>query len=195
MGQLSKSTVDIDVLVIRNGFYYKRPPLVTISSYKGNPITDMLELRDICANRLISSFPAANLSPGAKALALSGESLQRKVDLVPCCLEHTQKYEQTWNLAHLGIRLYDVEEKRWVINFPFMHNYLITQKDKRTNGNYSKLVRALKNIKADADDKIKCSSYDIASLVYHIFDSTLLVGEYNNFFFFWMHLLSVSIRS
>ena len=54
----------------------------------------------------------------------------------------------------------------------------IEDKDIKTGGGVKKVIRLLKNLKRDSDNKIDLSSYDIASLVWHFSDSALTKEYY-----------------
>lgn len=172
---------DIDILVIRNDYFFMDPPPKPVSQhfseYEGDPASDMQQLKSICQQAPSKWYPRVRSTSGPKAVAISGYPFKRKLDLVPCCYYHPDKPEKTRDKLYRGIHLFDTQKRDWIVNFPFMHNHLIIQKDNNSGGNYSKLVRALKSIKADADVDIKCSSYDIASLVYHIKNKSLMIGD------------------
>ena len=55
-----------------------------------------------------------------------------------------------------------------VTNYPFKHNYQIEACDRVVNGNLRRLIRLLKNIRADSDQNIDFSSFDISAAAYHM---------------------------
>ncbi|MBX9976399.1 hypothetical protein [Cytobacillus firmus] len=166
---------DIDILTIHNGFVTLESPLKPKNPYKGNPVKDLCDLREACFSLLSNAFPAAEVdNQGAKSISLQGGSLRRKVDVVPANWYDTIKYNQTGLEYYRGVMILNYKEKTRVGNTPFYHNKLLDEKDSRTGANYKKIVRLLKNIKADSDKKINLSSYDIAALMYHMEDSGYL---------------------
>lgn len=173
-----KAHSDIDVLVIIDKFVTLQHPLVPANPYKGNPINDLLELRYTSEKHLISAFPKADVDcSGAKAIGLSGGSLRRKVDVVPSNWYDTVEYDRTKQMHYRGIYVLDKYKKERILNTPFYHNYLLDVKDINTAGNFKRVVRLLKTLKADSDNDIKLSSYDIVAIAYHMETSKYVTGD------------------
>lgn len=173
-----KAHSDIDILVITEKFYYLMPPLKTSNPYKGNPIDDLMSLRNHCEKHLTSAFPEAQVDcSGAKSISLSGGSLKRKIDVVPSSWYNTIEYQETKKEYLRGVMVFNKFEKKRVENTPFYHNHLLDIKDNNTGGNFKKVVRLLKTIKADSDREINLSSYDIASIAYNIPSDYYLAGD------------------
>ncbi|MEQ9467921.1 MAG: hypothetical protein RLN88_10955 [Ekhidna sp.] len=177
-----KNYSDIDLLVIHQGFVTMQPPLPVPYPYKGDPIEDLKNMRKHIYKILDTVYSAATIDDtGSKALNISGGSLNRSIDIISSNWYDTVKYSETKDEDYRGVKILDWDKKnnsaQRILNYPFMHIYWINYKDGKVNGNAKKLIRFLKTLKADADDKIKVSSYDIASLVYRMDDSSLLVSE------------------
>ncbi|WP_138754473.1 hypothetical protein [Paenibacillus sinopodophylli] len=169
---------DIDILTLHLGFINLEPPQSTTSPYKGNPVQELCNLRDESFGILKKAFPAVDIdNSGAKSICLKGGSLKRKVDVVPSNWYDTILYSQTNKEYYRGVMILDYKEKKQVGNTPFYHNKLLNDKDSVTAMNYKKVVRLLKTIKADSDQTINLSSYDIASLIYHMGNNDLLIGK------------------
>lgn len=117
---------------------------------------------------------------GSKALSISGGSLQRKVDLVICNWYDSVNYSQTLDKFYRGIKILDRDNSRRILNFPFAHIENLNYKDKQVLGNLKSLIRFLKTLKVDAKEEsgvnIKLSSYDIASLIYRMDNSNLMLS-------------------
>jgi len=159
---------DIDLLVVtKKVFIATGGAYAHVTGYTGDTRNDILVLRDSCKTILETSYPTAKVDSKAKCIGISGGSLERPVDVVPCAWVKNQKHAETNLKFHLGIRLRDVEKREWVDNYPFMHNAMIDYVDGETGGNYRRVVRLLKNLREDADAKIDASSYDICGLVYN----------------------------
>lgn len=173
-----KAHSDIDVLVIIDKFVTLQHPLVPSYPYQGNPINDLLELRYTSEKHLTSAFPQADVDcSGAKAIGLSGGSLRRKVDVVPSNWYDTVEYDRTKQKHYRGIYVLDKYKKERILNTPFYHNYLLDIKDKNTNGNFKRIVRLLKTLKADSDQDIALSSYDIVAIAYHMETAMYYTGD------------------
>ena len=63
------------------------------------------------------------------------------------------------------------------MNYPFLNNKLIKEKDNRCSGNYRKAVRLLKTLRSDSSRQIDISSYYIVALLYCMDDSNYYVNN------------------
>ncbi|QQS12386.1 MAG: hypothetical protein IPK81_23385 [Rhodospirillales bacterium] len=171
-----KAHSDIDLLVLEQRFIYLRKPLEPQSPYSGDALSDLLALRGHCSEVLTAAFPKAivDTAPG-KAIHLSEGSLTRNVDVVVAAWLNTKNYIDTNDITQRGISILDSAAGRTIDNFPFLHNYMIHQKDSEVGGNLRAVIRLLKTIKADADQEIAVSSYDIAAIAYRIPSERLVV--------------------
>lgn len=172
-----KAHSDIDLLVVEQKFVYFKEPLQVTSPYEGDPIADFSLLRSQCAASL-GAFTAAYIDddPG-KAIHISGGSLSRKVDIVIVAWLNTQQYVENGNdLVYRGIRVFDSALKTTVVNYPFLHNFRIHERDGQVEGNLRRAIRLLKTINADAEIASGMSSYDIAALAYRMPAEKLNVG-------------------
>lgn len=162
-----KAHSDIDVLVIIDKFTTIESPQVVTNPYRGNPVDDLVELRELCFEHLNKSFPEAIVdNSGAKSIAVEGGSLRRKIDVVPSNWYDTNEYKEKQDETYRGIYILDYKKKTRYPNTPFKHNKLLEIKDNNTQGKFKMIVRLLKTLKADADEEINFSSYDIAALMY-----------------------------
>jgi hypothetical protein len=162
-----KAHSDIDLLALHAGFFSIQPPGSPISPYKGDPMQDLKDLRQICVQNLKRAFPAVVVDdrPG-KCIALSGGSLRREIDVVISNWWNTVEYQNSGQKVDRGIKIFDSKLDSRVENKPFKHNLLIDLKDKQVNGNLRKVIRLLKSLKYDAEPSIRMSSYDIASIAF-----------------------------
>ena len=168
---------DIDVLAIIKKFFSLEKPQKPISPYKGDPIQDLLELREECIGVLSSAFPEAALdSSGSKSIQIEGGSLRRKVDVVPSNWRNTNKYAETSDDIYRGVHVLDAKSKTRLANTPFLHNAWIEHKDKNTNGGMRKAARLLKSLKYDSE-RISLSSYDLVSIAFSIPEPDLAIQK------------------
>ena len=167
-----KGYSDIDLLVITNKYYTLERPQIPSNPYKGNPLDDLNELRQVCAEILNNSYPVANVDIfGAKSIKLSGGSLRRDIDIVPANWFDSNLYHQYPECAYLrGIQILNTKENSRDTNYPFYNKVLLNIKDEKTNHLYKSIVRLAKNIRCDSDNKEvqNISSYDIQALFYHM---------------------------
>jgi len=164
-----KYVSDIDLLVVIQDFITMEPPLIAENPYKGDPLYELKSLRKKCRNIIEESFPKATIdATKSKCIHVSGGSFKREIDVVICNWLNTENYEKYAFDYFRGINVLDISKNIRVKNFPFLHNELLNEKDNNTNGKYKKLVRLVKSIRSDADEYIDVSSYEIASLLYHM---------------------------
>lgn len=169
---------DIDLLVLTDRFVTKQPPLRPTNPYSGDPVSDLGELRDHCQGSLAEGGCAQSLdSGGARALSVMPPAVECKVDVVPANWIDTVEYEQTGDKTHRGIYVFDQREQIRVKNFPFLHNAAIDRRDGATGGMLRPLIRLVKSVRSDAVSRPAVSSYDIASLCYHMPDALYPDGE------------------
>ena len=172
-----KGNSDVDVLVFHRGFVtYESPAIRTYYPLQDSKTVEsrMSELRQLSEDELSSRYWAAKIDvDGAKSIALSGASLQRKVDIVPCHWHDTTAYQESDLKEDREVRVFDKNEYKMLGNWPFKFMEEVDRKDAAYNGSLKKICRLLKTLKADADKSRKehldeLSSYDIASIVYHM---------------------------
>lgn len=169
---------DIDILTIIDKFHTLEHPQEAPFPYKGEPNSDLLNLRNCCHSHLSNAFPAANVdNTGSTAISIEGGSLYCKVDVVPSNWFNSNDYANYGNEIYRGVQVLDKKAMVRNKNFPFLFNYRIENKDKNRNGLTRMLIRLLKTLRADSDDSgiaIDFSSFDICSVVYRYPDSLLV---------------------
>lgn len=171
---------DIDILPVITRYFTLQPPLIPSNPYEGNPIEDLLHARYLVVETLEDAFPKADIDNAkSKCVNISGGSLQRSIDVVPANWYHTVDYVESNDNKFRGIQILDLDKMKRIENFPFLHNSRLEAKNRLSNGGLKKLIRCLKNIKADENIDIEISSYDIAGLVYNmdLNDMTYKIGE------------------
>lgn len=172
---------DIDLLAINTGFETLQLPQLPKSPYQGKPLEDLKEMRKKTFRILDAVYTACKIDDShSKALRISGGSLNREIDIIFCNHYNSNKYTETKSKYYRGINLLDRDNNQRILNYPFAHIQNIDYKDGKVNGNEKRLIRFLKTLKVDAKEEsgieIKLSSYDIASLVYQMEDSELLLA-------------------
>lgn len=166
---------DVDLLVLNGRFITVDVGVVPNPSYSGNPLQELLEMRNSVVAILRDKYPMVSIdaNPG-KAIALSGGSLQRKIDVVIGNWWNTELWNKYRVKMARGIRIVDTKKPELIRNKPFLHNYNINVKDEKTGG-LRKVIRLLKTLKYDAEEKVEISSYDIAALAWNMADEKLTV--------------------
>jgi len=179
---------DIDILVLLGRCltidpHGARASTTDYSSWAGpSGISQLATLRRELELALKAAYPAANIDiTKDKAIALSGGSLSRKVDVVPSHWHDSAVYQISKSKKDREVKIYQKNTGDILLNRPFLHIDKINQKEERTRGGTKKIIRLLKNLKADSDnpEAILVNSYEIAGLVYHFEDALMSVPAYN----------------
>lgn len=168
-----KSYSDIDLLSITTRFTTLEPPQIPAIPYKGNPVKDLIEIREATVLGLKNAFPAAQLDDsGNKSVSIEGGSLHRKIDIVPANWFNTNAFANGGAKRFRAIQVLNRKTGERIKNMPFMHNYLIGQRDNCTFGGLRKIIRLMKSLRYDSE-AISLSSYDLAAIGYSMPDDQL----------------------
>lgn len=164
---------DIDLLVLHDGFVTVEPAVnlhYPYGTYRGKTATEELrDLRNTSIEILERRYYNATVDKsGSKSISLSGGSLKRVVDVVPSHWHDTLPWKQTGDIRYREIYILDSQNGIRLNNRPFMHIKTIADKCSMTGGSLRKVIRLLKNLRYDATADIKLSSYDIASISWHM---------------------------
>lgn len=166
-----RAASDIDLLVLHTEFLTfdsTGPAAGRYSPWSGSRLDSMKTLRTQSEISLESRFPAVTVDKsGSKSIALSGGSLQRKVDVVPSHWHDSAEYQRTGQKEDREVCVLDKSTWTLPTNRPFLHISKIETRDVASGGGAKKIIRLLKTLKRDAETEINLTSYDIASLVYH----------------------------
>lgn len=140
----------------------------------------LVELRADAENVLKRAYPAAEVDcTGGKAIALSGGSLARPVDVVPAHWHDNVTYQATRSAHERGVTILNKHIPTTIENLPFLHIHNINLADASTVGGIKKAIRLAKNVKNDAEDSHAAEnlpSFDIASLLFHADRAALRAG-------------------
>ncbi|WP_432322450.1 hypothetical protein [Yersinia enterocolitica] len=180
-----KGVSDVDLLAIDSQMFVYDNSGLKASTYTqttSSSIAVLKNLRHEAEIALTSAFPAATVhKDNAKSIKVTGGSLSRDVDVVPSIWWNTEYYQQTNLESDRGVAILDKTIPKKILNTPFLHIKLITERCNITYGGLRKSIRMLKNIKADSEEegtKINLSSFDIAAAMYHSNDTNLQLGSY-----------------
>jgi hypothetical protein len=135
-------------------------------------IQRLMNLRLRSEQTLKLAYPAANVdTSGDKAISMNGGSLRRKIDVVPSIWHgNNNQYNH-----HRAVSILHKSQQKLLVNHPFLHMKIINDKDSSTLGGAKRVIRLLKTLKRDSNREslITLSSYDIASLIWHMPDILL----------------------
>lgn len=172
-----KAKSDIDILLIIGKYYALEAPQVATNPYKGDPIQDLLDLREESRKCLERAYPQAIVDTSSnKCIRISGGSLTREIDIVPSNWFDTNDYTETKNKTFRGVEILNAKEKIRIKNTPFLHNAWIADKDSKTQGGLRKAARLMKSLMYDTES-IELSSYDIVSIAYNMDVAQLTISQ------------------
>ncbi|WP_063894579.1 hypothetical protein [Burkholderia ubonensis] len=182
-----KRVSDVDVLAITTDFrIYDNTGLQALRGGYKNPSQRtssgvLSSLRQQVESDLDDAFPVAKVDKtGAKAVKVSGGSLQRAVDVVPAHWYDTKEYQASGRQADRAVTIYNKKTGETIDNLPFLHIERVGSRCGSINGGLRKAIRLCKSVKADSDRDIQLSSYDIAAIMYHADMSALRLGQYSD---------------
>lgn len=178
---------DVDLLNLETSFYtyhtggYRsRVGLYTTPTSRSS-IDVLLALRSEAEKILVARFPAATVDKsGGKAIAISGGSLARPVDVVPSHWHDTVEYQLSDAERDRGVTILNKKVPETIDNLPFLHIHRVHERDTQALGGLKKSIRLCKNVKNDAIEEgkdIVFPSFDIAATMYHA-DMAALQGSH-----------------
>jgi len=179
-----KGVSDVDLLALSGEmFWYDGSGVRALRGDYKNPakrqtLEVLNELRACIEIELPEAFPKASVDTrGAKAVKISGASLERDVDVVPAIWHDTERYQATSVASDRGTKILDKKKQFAVPNQPFRHIELVRTRCEQLGGGLRKAIRLCKNVKADSDRNIALPSFDIAALMYHANQANLRLGQ------------------
>lgn len=145
---------------------------VNNSPYLGNSIEDLKDLRIKCENVLTGVYSICDKSK-PKAIKIKNLSLNREVDTVIA-----NWYDNVSSIVnnkgeYRGIQIYNKDtNSKENPDYPFLSIKRINERSSETNGRLKKMIRFLKNGKANSAQEINLSSFEINAICYDINPST-----------------------
>lgn len=184
---------DIDLLVINTDFYgwdsvevknilgsfEKRQRLnpnmiqsldkeMKMASYPGDPCFELRRIRTTSETKMLDIYTECDITK-PKAIRIKNKNLNREVDIVTA-----NWFDDVFSIIygkgiHRGVQIYNKDDnKREKATFPFVSIDLINKRSKDTGGRLKKMIRFLKNCKAESTIQIGLSSFDINAICYAI---------------------------
>ncbi|MGL4908857.1 MAG: hypothetical protein ACRC3G_05955 [Bacteroidales bacterium] len=139
-----------------------------LSPYIGNSLSDLMQLRLDSENILSQKYTQFDASNG-KAIKIKNLSLNRDVDVVTASWHDNVNSIINDKGDYRGIQVYDKNKhKNCPADYPFLSIKRINDRGSDTNDRLKKMIRFLKNIKANSTQNIELSSFDINAICYDI---------------------------
>lgn len=185
---------DIDLLVICDKFYtFDRSSIETVlkteslkaqlyssqiqkledeisnAGYSGNAIDDLKKNRRESEEKLLEKYDICDTCH-PKAIKITNQNLSRDVDVVIAnWYDNLTAVLNDKESDYRGIQVYNKDtNSKGNPDYPFLSISRINEKSLVTAGRLKKMIRFLKNLKADSDHEIKLSSFDINAICYDI---------------------------
>ena len=189
-----RGTSDIDLLVVCDKFYIfdresinevlttdslksnfyptqiqKLQTEINGSLYSGSPLSDLKKNRTDSENTLSQTYDICDVRH-PKAIKITNKSLNRDVDIVIAnWYDNVTSVLNDKDFDYRGIQVYNKElDSKGNPDYPFLSIKRINDKSSETNGRLKKMIRFLKNVKADSTLEIKLSSFDFNAICYDI---------------------------
>jgi hypothetical protein len=141
---------------------------INASPYSGNPLDDLRALRMESEKTLKETYDICDISK-PKSIKVKNKNLNREVDVVIANWYDDVKSILYDKGDYRGIQLYNKESNsREAADYPFLSIKRINDRSSETNGKLKKMIRFLKNSKANSDHNIELSSFDINAICYDI---------------------------
>lgn len=188
-----KGFSDIDLLTISDKFYtYDAPKIrqilesvdlknrfsqtsiekmvkeVNTSSYQGSVLQDLRQLRLDSESVLKDVYEICD-TKRPKSIKIKNQNLNREVDVVIA-----NWYDDVTSVIndkgeYRGIQVYNKEtDLKEDADFPFLSIKRINERSADTNGRLKRMIRFLKNTKANSNLEIELSSFDINAVCYDV---------------------------
>ena len=141
---------------------------VTGTSYQGNALDDLRNNR-LDSERILSGVYTICEKTKPKSIKIKNLSLNREVDIVIA-----NWYDDITSVIndkgdYRGIQVYNKDtHSRGDADYPFLSIKRINERSSTTVGRLKKMIRFLKNNKANSDHEIDLSSFDINAICYDI---------------------------
>jgi hypothetical protein len=138
------------------------------SLYAGNLFQDLSRLRSDSESILRSNYKICDTTK-PKSIKITNQDLRRDVDIVIA-----NWYDDVRSIINdkddnRGIQVYNKEtNSQESADYPFISIKKINERGSLTSGRLKKMIRFIKNIKADSDRNIDLSSFDVNAICYDI---------------------------
>lgn len=134
-----------------------------------NALNDLREIRRKSELKMTEVYSICDTSK-PKAIKIKNLSLNREVDIVTAnWYDDVTSIINDKSLDYRGIQIYNKhEDKKGDANYPFTSISRINRRSSDTGGRLKKMIRFLKHCKAESEQEVKLSSFDINAVCYDI---------------------------
>jgi hypothetical protein len=169
---------DLEILVIDGNFTTLEPPQKAIIPYTENPVEELRSLRNLALESVKAAWPEAEMDTSDPFRILcAGGGLKREIRLYFANWYHSNVYITHREEKFRGLNILDNHKDRRVCRFPFLHNALIEEKDALSKGSLKKMVRLLKSLLDDGEERYGLPGYHLSSLIWNMPERNLAYGR------------------
>jgi hypothetical protein len=139
------------------------------AGYSGNAVDDLKKNRKESEEKLLEKYDICDVCH-PKAIKITNQNLSRDVDVVIAnWYDNLTAVLKDKESDYRGIQVYNKDtNSKGSPDYPFLSISRINERSSLTVGRLKKMIRFLKNLKADSDHEIKLSSFDINAICYDI---------------------------
>ena len=146
---------------VRSWLYY-------FNAYTGNTNADLRELR-LDDERVLRMHYSQCDTSKPKSIKITNLHLHRDVDVVVASWHDSLNYIRGYGDEYRGVQIYDKDKDlRLGPDFPFLSIKRINDRSSGTGGRLKKMIRFLKNVRTDSENKIDLTSFEINAICYDI---------------------------
>lgn len=142
--------------------------VLSLPPYEGNVFVDLRNLRKESEMWLTQHYAKCDISQ-AKAIKVTEQHLHINVDVVIASLyDNVELIINEQKIEYRGVRVFNNSSTTSLgkIDYPFQQASLLNERSAQTHGRLKRMIRLLKTLKAEAQENIGFSSFDIYSLCY-----------------------------
>ncbi|PXV60119.1 hypothetical protein CLV62_13139 [Dysgonomonas alginatilytica] len=148
---------------------------LNLTPYQGNCLQDLRDIRLKSEDILIRKYTKCDISK-PKSIKIRNLDLHRDVDIVTASWYDDVRSIINDKGDNRGVQIYNKSTNtRESSDYPFISINRINERSTETQGRLKKMIRFLKTLKADSDQEIEFSSFDINAICYNI-----SIDEYKN---------------
>lgn len=100
-----------------------------------------------------------------------------EINILPAIWLENPDFKETRREIDRGILEFNFQKKTKRKYLPFRNIARVNSKDRKTNGGLKSIIRLLKTLQRDAQEKISLTNYEISSLMYAVPDKQLIYDQ------------------
>lgn len=162
-----KNDSDVDMCICLNSTFFPRYPVGKTKKDYGNTDGSITfgEFKDLVGEALSKYFGLANVKRGNKAFDIKSSTQRVNANAVPALAYRYYYGDEENDYRHPTGIAFDTDDGRRIINWPHHTAEQGKTKHEATGKRYKKVVRVIKKLRNDMQDKGIATAHDIASFM------------------------------